>query len=142
MKKILVLVLTLLPLLSWAQFDFETRYFTIDATSLPEVNVLETFMELNSNSFFTKLPEFKMNNDNYQKEVNMGEVLYASEKFVNSNYEVKAIEAKNFGFSTSQYKADASSAVKNFVYKPASGDPCPPFGICAKCAPYRVGRRY
>ncbi|MFT6126662.1 MAG: hypothetical protein ACJAVA_001139, partial [Flavobacteriaceae bacterium] len=37
MKKYLVLLLLTIPLLSWAQFDFETRYFTIDATSLPEV---------------------------------------------------------------------------------------------------------
>ena len=141
MKKYVVFTLLLLPLLSWSQYDFETRYFTIDETSLPEVNVLDTFTETNSNSFLTKLPEFKMNNDNYQKEVNMGEVVYDSEKFVNSKYQVKAIDAKNFGFSTSQYEADASSAVKNIVYKPASGDPCPPFGICAKCAPYRLGRR-
>ena len=142
MKKHLILLLTLLPLLSWAQFDFETRYFTIDATSLPEVDVLETFTEVNSTSFLTKLPDFKMNNDTYRKEVNMGEVLYNSERFVNSKYEVKAIETKNFGFSTSQYAADASTAVKNIVYKTSSGDPCPPFGICARCAPFRVGRSY
>lgn len=142
MKKFVFIILFLFPIFSWSQFDFETRYFTIDATSLPEVNVLEAFTEINSNSFLTKLPDFKMNDSNYQKEVNMGEVLYDSEKFVNSNYQVKAIDAKNFGFSTAQYEADASSAVKNIVYKPASGDPCPPFGICAKCAPYRVGRRY
>jgi len=142
MKKYVVFILFLLPVLSWSQYDFETRYFTIDETSLPEVNVLETFTEINNNSFLTKLPDFKMNNDNFQKEVNMGEVLYDSERYVNSNYEVKAIEAKGYGFNTSQYEADASSAVKNIVYKPSSGDPCPPFGICAKCAPFRVGRRY
>ncbi len=142
MKQYLVLIFLLLPLISWSQYDFETRYFTIDETSLPEVNILETFIEINSNSILTKLPEFKINNENYQKEVNMGEVLYDSEKFVNSNFEVKTIDTRNFGFSTSQYESDASSAVKNIVYKPASGDPCPPFGICAKCAPYRVGKRY
>ena len=142
MRKYFLYIVLFIPILTWAQYDFETRYFTIGENSLPEVNVLETFTEVNNNSFLTKLPDFKMNNDNFQKEVNMGEVLYDSEKYVNSNYQVKALETKNYGFSTAQYEDDASSAVKNIVYKPSSGDPCPPFGICAKCAPYRVGRRY
>lgn len=142
MKKNLVFIFLFIPILSWSQYDFETRYFTIDESSLPEVNVLESFTEINTKSFLTKLPDFKMNDNNFQKEVNMGEVLYDSEKYVNSNYEVKAIDVKKFGFSTAQYEADASSPVKNIVYKPASGDPCPPFGICAKCAPFRLGRNY
>lgn len=142
MRKCLVLLVMFSPFFVSAQYDFETRYFTMDESSLPEVNVLNTFTETNRNSFLTKLPDFKISKDNYWKEVDMRSTLVASESFVNSESKIKAIAFKKFGFSTTPYEADASSAVKNIVYKPASGDPCPPFGICAKCAPYRVGKRY
>jgi hypothetical protein len=145
MKKYLLLVL-LLPLFSVAQQDFETRYFTIDATSLPEVTDLMEFSFDNTPLVKRSLNEFDMNVQNYRKPVDMASVVSNQKKYVAQGFNIKGLESQYNGFgSTAQYTPDGSTQLVNPVYKDMSGfnaaDTCPPFGICPRCAHYRVGRR-
>jgi len=151
-------LLFLLPCLVLAQYDFDSRYFTIDANSLPEVGPVNDFTK--SVSFASKfsldtapnvvnqaVPSFKLTTENYRKPVDMATAVTQRTKFVNTNTEVTPIQAKTYGFTGySGYGADKSSGVKNTVYKEQKGisllAPCPPIGICHRCAPYKVARGY
>lgn len=149
MKKWLFL-LVLSPWVLSAQYDFDSRYFTINSESLPEIE------ELTSSSFTldkapllpTKLKTFQMNAENYRQPVDMATVVNENQRYVQRKVDVLPMQLKVLGIKTGSriYQADGSSGVKNIVYKEVRGldilDPCPPFGICARCAPYRVGRGY
>lgn len=145
MKKIGLILLLLLPLLASAQYDFETRYFTIEATSLPEIEDLTTFSLETAPKFFGKVPTFKMNLENYRQPVNMGVAVLESQNFVESSLALDL--NSDYGFATKgQYISDGKTTVKNLVYKESRGlgllSPCPPYGICARCAPFRINRGY
>ncbi|WP_339831832.1 hypothetical protein [uncultured Altibacter sp.] len=150
MRNVLYL-LFLLPFLASAQYDFETRYFTITAESLPEIEDLTTasFSLDNAPVLSTKLKTFQMNTENYRQPVDMITAIAENENFVQRKVDTAPLLQKEFGFTvTGQgvYPADAASGVKNIAYKEVRGldllDPCPPVGICSRCAPYRVGRGY
>mgnify|MGYP001548615756 CR=1 FL=1 len=149
----------LLPMLAIAQFDFETRYFTIDETSLPEAPQFNELPDLRSLStkevsgsfildniptFAGTLSSFKIDTSNYWEPVNMRDALNSSSNYMAPNYDVAALNAKTYGFTS--YAADGSTKVKNTVYTEVRGldllDPCPPFGICPRCAPYRAQRGF
>ncbi|GAB5400255.1 MAG: hypothetical protein Aureis2KO_18400 [Aureisphaera sp.] len=151
MKK-LCLLLLLLPVLGWGQYDFETRYFKIDATSLPGISE-----EYTLNLDFESAPNFQNKNikdffkvtvENYYEPVSMSEAYSETLQYRNNNVDVEQLQAQYGGASggTAQYGADGATKVRNTVYKEQRGldflDPCPPFGICGRCAPYRVGRGY
>lgn len=146
MKKLLFLVL-LLPALAVAQNDFETRYFTINATSLPDVTDLMEFSFDESPIVKRSLNEFDMNVQNYRKPVDMASVVGAQKRsFATKEYSIEGLQSQYNGFgSAAQYSPDGSTQLVNPVYKDMSGfnaaDTCPPFGICPRCAHYRVGRR-
>ncbi len=145
MKKIGLFVLFLLPMLASAQYDFETRYFTIKATSLPEIEDLTTFSVETAPKFFAKVPTFKMNRENYRQPVNMGEAVLESQNYIESSLEIDL--NSNYGFAKKgEYVSDGKTTVKNLVYQESRGldllSPCPPYGICARCAPFRINRGY
>ena len=141
-----------LPVSLLAQYDFESRYFTITAASLPEVPELSAFeINFGPKKDFTirKITDFnKVTSNNYWEAVDMAAAIEKQEKFKTNNYyNVDALQQKYNAFAgNSQYSADGSTKVTNFVYKEQRGldmlDPCPPFGICPRCAPYRVGRGF
>ncbi len=140
-------VLLLLPLVAFGQLDFESRYFTITSKLLPEVEALSTFT-FDSTPFVKRtLNEFQMNVSNYRKLVDMVSVVNKENMYVRDNVDIDAIQAEfySFGIPTS-YLSDGTTRVTNTVYKEMKGlyilNSCPPFGICSRCAPYRVGRGY
>ena len=158
MKKQLIFILIILPVLAQAQFDFDSRYFTINAASLPEAPKLNETVELkklseetstsftldNTPTFAATLNSFKINASNYWQPVDMMGALNTVENYVDTTLDVAPLKSQNYGFSG--YAADGSTKVKNMVYKEVRGldllDPCPPFGICPRCAPYRAARGY
>jgi hypothetical protein len=137
----------MLPLALWSQTDFNTRYFTITAKSLPEVDALSSF-DFNTTPFVKRsLKEFQMNAENYRQSVDMASVVNDDYARAPQNVNIKAIESKYYNFGNSSgYVTDGTTRVKNTVYKEMRGlsfvDACPPFGICPRCAPYRVGQGY
>lgn len=151
MKKLLF-ILAFLPLNLLAQYDFESRYFTINAASLPEVPELSAFdIDFGPKRDFSirNITDFnKVTENNYWQAVDMAAAIEKQDRFKsNTNYNVDALQQKYAAFGgNAQYNPDGSTKVTNFVYKEQRGldmlDPCPPFGICGRCAPFRVGRGY
>lgn len=146
-----LLILFVVPTALVAQADFETRYFTITATSLTPIEELSVFdisFDVPKKFEKKKLSDFnKVTSNNYWQAVDMAEALSQSEKYQKAEMDLGKLQSKTFARSgTNQYGADASTSVQNFVYKEQRGldllDPCPPFGICSRCAPYRVGRGF
>ncbi|MEZ4874742.1 MAG: hypothetical protein R2793_04660 [Flavobacteriaceae bacterium] len=145
-------IFILLPLATWAQYDFESRYFTITAESLPEVPELSAFdINFGSKRDFSirSLSDFnKVTSSNYWQAVDMAAAIEKQEQYkTNNSYNVEALQQKYSAIGgNAPYAADGSTKVTNFVYKEQRGldlmDPCPPFGICPRCAPYRVGRGF
>ncbi len=154
MKRILLLVL-LIPLLASAQYDLETRYFTINAESLPDIDRTTNFLDFAKPTegsfkldviptFSETLRSISLNSQNYWEPVDMMAALNSTQTFLDKKLTVSPLNTSVYGFSG--YSSDGSTTVKNIVYKEASGlnflDPCPPFGICPRCAHYRVNRGY
>lgn len=150
MKKFLILLL-LFPLLASAQLDFESNKNKLNFVSLPAIESLMSiplsFDADFSNEYSNKLPSFKMDKNNYREPVSMYEAMAATENYVNTDIQI-SLDPKEYGVfgGNSSYTADGATKVKNIVYKDASrgflyADSCPPFGICPRCAPYRLGRR-
>ncbi|MDC8004632.1 hypothetical protein POV27_11275 [Aureisphaera galaxeae] len=150
MKKLCYFLL-FLPALVWGQYDFETRYFKIDATSLPDTS-LEPSLDLDFDStpkFQKSIQDyFKVTVDNYYQPVSMTEAYAQTNEYQNNGISAEELQAQygNYSGGTAQYGADGATKVKNTVYKEQRGldflDPCPPFGVCARCAPYRIGRGF
>ena len=150
MKK-LCHILLLLPFIGLSQYDFEKRYFTIDATSLPTMP-----SEYSLNLDFDSAPKFqkksiqdffKVTVENYYQPVSMSDAYSETLEYQNNAIDVDRLRAQyNTTLGTVSYGADGATKVKNTVYKEQRGldylNTCPPFGICSRCAPYRVGRGY
>ncbi len=144
-------IFALIPGISIAQYDFDTRYFTIDAGSLPDVEELTSFdlqFETPSSFDIDALKNYdKVTANNYWQPVDMAKAVDEIERYQQNEFDLNRLQSKMFARGgTAQYGTDAASAVKNTVYREQRGldflDPCPPFGICSRCAPYRVGRGF
>jgi hypothetical protein len=158
MNKLICLLLILMPSLLVAQYDFDTRYFTINAESLPEAPQFSKSFGLSNDAkesagtftldatptFSATLNSLKINSSNYWEPVDMMNAVSVTNNYVSTNLNVAPIKAGNFGFAV--YTSDNSSKVKNTVYAEVRGldllSPCPPYGICPRCAPYRFARGY
>lgn len=149
MKKGFLLIL-LLPWIASAQFDFETRYFTINASSLPEIDELSksSFSISNAPVLSKKIKTFRMTADNYRETVEMAIAINENQKFISPKADVSSLQKKYFSYVNKNipYNSAGNTGVKNIAYKEVRGldflDPCPPIGICPRCAPYRIGRGY
>ena len=160
MKKLVLLQLMLLPVLSYGQFDFDSRYFTINSTSLtaaPQFELLPKFAntlslsnknEVKSGSYYlSNTPTFaatlnslKMSTSNYWQPVDMMNAVSGASNLSGSNWDIKKMKPEVYG--NSSYTKDRASGVENAVYVEFRGldvlSPCPPYGICPRCAPYRA----
>ena len=143
-------LLAMLPWMVSAQFDLDTRYFTINSESLP---VIEDFSESsfsldNAPVLSKKIKTLRMTTENYRQPVEMATAIMDNQKFIQRKVDVVTLQQKFFGNSNSKipYNSVGTSGVKNIAYKEVRGldllDPCPPIGICPRCAPYRIGRGY
>ena len=160
MKKQVLLLLILLPLFSYGQFDFDTRYYTINATSLPEAPQFELLPKFGNRislsnkaqgksgsynlestpTFAATLNSFKMSSSNYWQPVDMMNAVNTSSNRVRTKWDIANLKPETYG--NASYSADRASKVKNTVYIEVRGldllSPCPPYGICPRCAPYRA----
>lgn len=158
MKKLLHFLLFLLPAIVVAQYDFDTRYFTINSQSLPEAPQFNNSFQASKTSedakgtfsldatptFTATLNSLRISSSNYWEPVDMMNAVSVSKNYVSTRLKIDPLKSRNFGFAV--YSSDNSSKVKNTVYAEVRGldllDPCPPFGICPRCAPYRFARGY
>lgn len=100
------------------------------------------------NKYSNKLPSFRLSKENYRQPVSMYDAMASGNEYVESSIKT-TLNTKNFGISAgnSSYTADVSTKVENLAYKDATrgflfADSCPPNGICARCAPYRIGNSF
>lgn len=149
--KIYWIILLLFPVSLWGQYDFETRYFSINATALPEIPEVGEFTLRNASTdapLIKNLSDFnQINAKNYWQPVDMAGAMAEEEKLKDNGYDTQSLQEKfNKSYGVGQYPQDGSTKVTNRVYKEQRGldflDPCPPFGICPRCAPYRIGRGF
>lgn len=82
MKKI-VFILLAFPCLVLAQRDFEERFFTMNAETLPDVDIdLSSFNLGTPITPFAQLKTFRMNTKNYQVPVDMMTALAKKQQFI------------------------------------------------------------
>lgn len=135
-----------------AQLDYETNKYKLDFVKLPEIESLTTTSLLFEGDFRSKglkrLPSFKLNKQNYREPVSMIDAMITNQSYVESDLKI-SLDPREYGVygGNSSYSADGSTKVKNEAYYEASrgflnANTCPPHGICARCAPFRLGRRY
>lgn len=91
--------------------------------------------------------DFSNKDDVFWEPVDMSLAVAQENASKNRNANIRPIAVKSFGFSTaSQYAADGQTKVTNIVYKDMRGlqlvSPCPPVGLCWRCAPYRNNRLF
>src|SRR5699024_6193031 len=150
MKKIWLLFF-LFPLFATAQLDFESYRGKLNFVELPAVKEVVSNPFLNakpnkSTGSLRKLPSIRLSKDNFREPVSVFDAMAASENFVKSDLKV-TINPREYSVygGNSSYPPDGSTRVTNSVYKDAArgffySDACPPYGICPRCAPYRIGR--
>lgn len=125
--KLLTYILIFLPTLAIGQFDFETRYFKMDAESLPEMPELSSFdYDFGDTPSFEKkhISDFtKITAKNYWQPVDMAMVLEReSAKLDYSPINLPALDRKEFGFSFSvngsnSFDGISRHGIKNIAYK-------------------------
>ncbi len=158
MKRLLHLLLFLAPLIVLGQYDFDTRYFTINVASLPEAPELDqkwelstsndesqrTFILDNTPTFEATLRSLRISSSNYWEPVDMRNASNTTENYIDTTWEINPAKTSYYG--TSSYKADGATKVTNTVYSEVRGldllDRCPPVGICPRCTPYRFNQGY
>ncbi|MFC7357448.1 hypothetical protein ACFQO1_07100 [Jejudonia soesokkakensis] len=149
MKKIVFLFI-LFPMLAIAQYDLESRFFSISSESLPVVESFSPDASFSLDSapslFNTPLKTFKMNVENYRESVDMMTAIANKDRFVTRDIDVEALNSKYSGLGgTAQYKPDGTTRVYNRVYRESRGlDLFSPYQnnfVCESCLPYRVRPR-
>lgn len=146
MKK-LVYLLLIAPFICFGQFDFETRYFKIDAEALPAMQEITVFnLDYSNSPNFQKknIKDFnKVTPKNYWQAVDMTDALSEIMSYEETDFNVAQIQSQFSAYNGTRYAADGATKVTNTVYKEQRGldflDPCPPFGVCGRCAPFRAG---
>jgi len=151
-KRLFLTVLVLL--LGWTalgQADFDTGFISLPAealTAVPEFNAFE-FRFTNTSDYFgvKKITDFnKVTVANFREPVDMAAALQTKASMQKSTFDLSRLQ-NEFGLGNNEaYTSDGATRVKNTVYKQQVGldlmSPCPPNGICSRCAPYRVGRGF
>ncbi|MCT8341077.1 hypothetical protein MG296_13510 [Flavobacteriaceae bacterium TK19130] len=144
MKIFSTLAIALVSFIGIAQSDFETRYFTISAESLPELEEIDPdFLSLKDEfSFKKKLASFGITQDNYWQPVNMMAAGEESDFVNDSEIEITPLNARIYGFvGFSGYNDDKLTKVRNKVYEeqrsPFLYNPYDPWRTRSSFRPYR-----
>jgi hypothetical protein len=125
-------ILLFIPTIGIAQYDFETRYFKIDNTSLPQVVSVSSQAKEYTASLLLKtksLYDFvKVTEKNYWQPVDMTRALAHEETGLIDPPQINypKLDSKDFGFSVqvgnSNSRAGISTnGIKNTVYKEQRG---------------------
>jgi len=126
-RKLYILAL-LIPFSLLGQYDFETRYITINATSLPETEELGALYYNFSDTGFRKKTTFKellgITADNYWQAVDMMSALEQKESGpVQPSINLPVFSQKEYGFSVSVNGSNSfngtrsNGSVRNTVYR-------------------------
>ncbi|MCZ6594052.1 MAG: hypothetical protein O6943_03960 [Bacteroidetes bacterium] len=125
--KLLSYILIFLPALAVGQFDFDTRYFTIDSESLPDMPEISTLdMDFVETPSFQKkrISDFtKVTAKNYWQAVDMASVLEKERKMLDySPINLPVLDQKEFGFSffvngSNSFDGTSRYGIKNIAYK-------------------------
>jgi len=125
--KYLVYLFIFIPIVAIGQFDFETRYFKIDAQSLPEMPEISTLdFDFGATPNFEKkhISDYlKVTAKNYWQPVDMASVLSKESEMTSlPSFNVPTINQREFGFSFSvngsnSFDGTTSYGIKNTVYK-------------------------
>jgi len=125
--KLLSYILIFLPALAVGQFDFDTRYFTIDNESLPDMPEISTLdMDFVETPSFQKkrISDFvKVTSENYWQAVDMATVLEKESTMLDySPINLPILNQKEFGFSFSvngsnSFDGTSRYGIKNIAYK-------------------------
>ena len=113
--KLLYYILIFLPALAVGQFDFDTRYFTIDNESLPDMPEISTLdMDFAETPSFQKkrISDFvKVTSENYWQAVDMATVLEKESTMLDySPINLPILNQKEFGFSFSVNGSELTSS--------------------------------
>ncbi|MDT0556607.1 hypothetical protein [Patiriisocius hiemis] len=141
MKKLLFLFV-FIPFTGFSQLDFETRYFTIDAESLPLIEDLATFSLTTSPTMFdSQLPTFKMNEENYRTPVNMTEALAERQNYITKKWDGKTkATPKGLSFSFSVNGSNSRNGTTNYGVKNSVYQEQRPVYFCSPLDIYRVNQ--
>jgi len=117
----------------------------MDSNALPEISSLSALTINKSVLLKNTLPNFSMTSSNYWEPVDMmtamGKEMPTSQNL--TDRELKQFGLSNFSLSKKQSNFSSSTKVTNSVYQDARiFDTCPPFGVCARCAPYKRRTRF
>ena len=139
MKKYFIVIVILISLTASAQYDFDTKYFTITTKTLPEIGDLSTIALYKFSPFISKLPVSTMDEKNYRNPVDMFSVLNKN-RYANNYKKIKTlnfnpIKTRNFNFVlntvlNTPYTSFNKYEVKNTVYIDARN--LNPFYFCAR----------
>ncbi|PQB04206.1 hypothetical protein [Aureitalea marina] len=144
----LIVILFLLPLTGFGQYDFENRFLKLEANTLPAIESISSIGLYKgvASSYASRLKSFQMSAQNYRQPVDMMTALEGQSSFIKQDYDLSYLQQQFYGFETEGYQSDGATRVKNEVYQEMRGlnlvNSCPPTGICARCAPYRLGRGF
>lgn len=144
----LVLLLLFIPLTALGQYDFENRFLRVDADALPAIEAISSIGLYSGPgaTYSTRLKTFQMNAQNYRQQVDMMSAVEQQNSFIKREYDLSYLQQQFYGFESEGYQTDGATRVKNEVYQEMRGlnmvNSCPPTGICARCAPYRLGRGF
>lgn len=127
--------------------DLDTRQLnimSIEAAQEATFSYLEPEFSY-SGSYPLSPLNFDKEADNFWEPVDMARAVSESNNRPTRSYNVKALQAKTFGFSTNNnFTARGPSTTENIVYKDMSQlnllGSCPPIGRCWRCAPFRSSR--
>ncbi|MEL6810949.1 MAG: hypothetical protein AAFP76_06400 [Bacteroidota bacterium] len=145
--KHLVYILLLFPALAFGQRDFETRYFTIDAESLPDTQELSSFdIDFGETRSFEKkhITDFnKVTVKNYWQPVDMTTAMEnEAASFSGPTIDLPKLKQKQFGFSVTMLDRNSFDGtqpsrygVRNTVYKEQRG-----YYFCGIGPGYLLGR--
>ncbi len=117
----------LLPVLALGQYDMETRYFIMDASSLPNTEELSSFdIDFGEKRSFQKMhiTDFnKVTSSNYWQAVDMMAALEAEQNLVTApNIDLPRLNEKEFGITVSvngsnSFNGTSRQRVRNTVYQ-------------------------
>ncbi len=120
--KYLLLILFFLPLLSLGQNDFNTRYFTIEATTQTELPTpaLSSFQKkvqtsIYKKSMFSDFTNQQVTSQNYWQAVDM--VATTENRQPNSRVSLERLQSGFNNNSVYGYQTDGKTRVRNEVYR-------------------------
>lgn len=152
MKSVLLFFFVVIGWSAYGQDDFQSIDFVAipadGLTEVPEFDALQ-FKFTPTSEFFgiKKISDFnRVTTANFRETVDMASVLQQKASLQNNTFDLSRLQNEFNTGNNRTYTSDGATRVQNTVYREQVGldllSPCPPTGICSRCAPYRIGRGF